>query len=323
MVTTVRLTSCFDRSIIARKAGLPGSGGKQRRKGSTLGRVGSTLGVSVPWSRHFATATAAIAALVLAYPAWGLPNSNTRLATTFEVLRINKGFTPSQLTLRDGDNIRFCNKDTFLESEFSYAEYNKFGNRNGSSLGVTEFAGKCATVTFHNPTSKPIFPAVFDAIHSAAKLVLIVLPKDYHGTIPPYPSAGTNYASLPTTPTEVSLSVFGDDCTEYLVAKDGFQAGAEHCSRGYETSSNWYLKVPDAPLKVSATVDVRLPPGATLQVNGSPTPLCIVKSPGDTCSAEIQPNLNAPEDVSVGYVTASGGAGPSLALIFTPESKRA
>jgi hypothetical protein len=133
-------------------------------------------------------------------------------------------------------------------------------------------------------------------------------------TKPATPVPPTTTTAAPAAPTKVMLTVDGDVCTDLLIP----DAPAQTCSGGYEQYSNWYLKVPDAAVTVTASVNAPLPPGDSLQINGSPTPLCVVKPPGESCTATIQPNTNAPQDVGVSYVTASGGGGPAIALIFTP-----
>jgi hypothetical protein len=124
----------------------------------------------------------------------------------------------------------------------------------------------------------------------------------------------TTTAAAPSGATKVMLSVDGDVCTQLLIPN----APAPTCTEGYETDSNWYLKVPDAAQVVTASVNGPLPPGDSIQINGSPAPLCVAKPPKQSCSATFQPNPNAPTAVGISFVTAYGGGGPSLALVWSP-----
>ena len=132
-------------------------------------------------------------------------------------------------------------------------------------------------------------------------------------------TTGTTPATTTTTaassgPTKVTLTVDGDVCTQLLIPN----APAPTCTAGYETDSNWYLKVPRAPIEVTASVNEPLPPGDSVQINGSSAPLCVAKPPKESCSVTFQPNPNAPTDVGVAFVTAYGGGGPSIALVWAP-----
>lgn len=134
------------------------------------------------------------------------------------------------------------------------------------------------------------------------------------------PAASTTQTTTSTTPaasiapTKVMLSVDGVVCTQLLIPK----APAQTCTGGSETDSNWNIKVPNAAVKVTASVNAPLPHGDSLQINGSPSPLCVAKSPQESCSVTFQPNPNAPTDVGVSFVTSYGGGGPSVALVWTP-----
>jgi hypothetical protein len=91
---------------------------------------------------------------------------------TIEITLEGKRFHPDNATVKDGDVIRICNKDTFYHSPFSYSKYNQFGKTKGERIA----SGECMTRVARNPTSENIPFAIFDELHSYEKLSLTVLP---------------------------------------------------------------------------------------------------------------------------------------------------
>jgi hypothetical protein len=124
-----------------------------------------------------------IVALVVATATWTASSGATSRSPsaalkTFVVVRKAKLFVPKWLTLKDGDAIKFCNHDPFLNEEFSISRYNKFGGSGHGRLAQPyQHPGACSSVVIHNPTEAPIVVRVGDEVHSQAVLRLTVLPQ--------------------------------------------------------------------------------------------------------------------------------------------------
>jgi hypothetical protein len=88
-----------------------------------------------------------------------------------------KTFSPTELTVKDGETISICNRDPFIHLPFSYSKYNKFG----SPKGVKLKPGDCLTHTARNPTSAAIELKIFDELHAGEKLTVKVLPAGDRG----------------------------------------------------------------------------------------------------------------------------------------------
>jgi hypothetical protein len=116
----------------------------------------------------------AVITITFVVPAWNhtlLDSGHTTFAQAqtqpSEVDFRNHQYAPQALTLRNGDTIRICNRDSIYHSPFSLSAYNKF---NGAQLPREQ----CESVTVHNPTNRTISAQLFCDIHPNEKLVLTI-----------------------------------------------------------------------------------------------------------------------------------------------------
>ena len=109
---------------------------------------------------------------------------------TISIQLRDKNFVPAEATVKAGDSITICNRDSIFHSPFSYSRYNKFG----FSKGIRLAPGACTTRVARNPTKQEILVKIFDEIHAREQLTLTVLPT---------PNAeGSEDEDLPKAPVE-------------------------------------------------------------------------------------------------------------------------
>jgi len=99
---------------------------------------------------------------------------STLAQDTFNVTLQDKTFIPSELTIKGGDSVTICNRDTFYHNPFSYSRYNQFGNPKGIRLAPDQ----CTTQVASNPTDDAIQWHIFDELHANEKLIITVSSSD-------------------------------------------------------------------------------------------------------------------------------------------------
>jgi hypothetical protein len=112
--------------------------------------------------------------------------ARNRLRVAFD----NRRFEPATATVASGARIRICNESNVVTKVFSYSSAGRHTTLEpvpGERRGRTEYRlpgpgrtslrpGQCDHFTVRNPTGAPLRLALFDELHSSARLVLTIQP---------------------------------------------------------------------------------------------------------------------------------------------------